>query len=244
MESSKQKLDLLVMGAHPDDAELGAGATIAKEVSLGKKVGILDFTRGELGTRGTAETRDEESALAAKILGVAFRDNMNFKDGFFVNDEWHQRALIQKIRAHRPEVVICNAVSDRHIDHAKGSKLASDACFLSGLAKIQTFDEAGVSQPAWRPLRVYHMIQWHDLEPDFVVDVSEFIELKFKAIQAYATQFFDANSKEPQTPISSENFLSSIRYRAQNLGRLTGVAFGEGFTVERYPLVDSLDALK
>ena len=244
MESSNQKLDLLVMGAHPDDAELGAGATIAKEVSLGKRVGILDFTRGELGTRGNAETRDLESALAAKLLGVCVRENMNFKDGFFVNDQEHQLALIQKIRTFKPEVVICNAVHDRHIDHAKGSKLASDACFLSGLSKIETQDEQGNPQAAWRPSRVYHMIQWHDLEPDFVVDVSDFIEHKFNAIKAYATQFFDPSSKEPSTPISSENFLQSVRYRAQNLGRLTGVAYGEGFTVERYPLVNSLDALK
>ncbi|MFM1808276.1 MAG: hypothetical protein RLZZ242_1001 [Bacteroidota bacterium] len=244
MENKIQKLDLLVMGAHPDDAELGAGATIAKEVSLGKRVGILDFTRGELGTRGTVQTRDQESAKAAKILGVSVRENMNFKDGFFVNDEAHQRALIQKIRTYQPEVVICNAISDRHIDHAKGSKLASDSCFLSGLAKIETYDLSGRLQQAWRPSRVYHMIQWQDIEPDFVVDVSAFMEQKFESILAYATQFFDPNSSEPETPISTENFLSSVRYRAQNLGRLTGVAFGEGFTVERYPLVDSLDALK
>lgn len=238
------KLDILVLAAHPDDAELGAGATIAKEVSLGKKVGIIDFTRGELGTRGTVETRDKESALAADILGVSVRENMNFRDGFFVNDENHQLALIQKIRKYRPEIVICNAVSDRHIDHAKGSKLASDACFLSGLVKIETTDDKGKSQSAWRPNAVYHMIQWADLEPDFVVDVSQYIDQKFEAIKAYATQFYDPKSGEPETPISSQNFLESVRYRAQNLGRLTGVAFGEGFTVERYPLIDCLDALK
>ena len=184
------KLDILVFGAHPDDAELGAGATIAKEVSKGKKVGIVDLTRGELGTRGSAEIRDQEAAKAAEILGVSVRENMEFADGFFVNDKEHQLELIKIIRKYRPEIVICNAVEDRHIDHAIGSKLVSDSCFLSGLRKIDTkMDGDDQWQDAWRPKVVYHFIQWKNLEPDFVVDVTGFIEKKTDAIMAYASQF-------------------------------------------------------
>jgi len=239
------KLDILAIGAHPDDVELGCGATLAKEISKGKKVGIIDLTRGELGTRGTAETRDEESSDSAKILGVAFRTNMEFADGFFVNDKQHQMELIKMIRKYQPEIVLCNAIDDRHIDHGKGSKLVSDACFLSGLLKIDTKieDEDGWQEP-WRPKHVYHYIQWKNIEPDFVVDVSGFIGKKMEAVLAYKTQFFDANSKEPETPISSKNFTDSIAYRARDLGRLIGVEYGEGFTAERYVAVDSLYNLK
>lgn len=235
------KLDILVFGAHPDDAELGAGATIAKEVSKGKKVGIVDLTRGELGTRGSAEIRDQEAAKAAEILGVAVRENMEFADGFFVNDKEHQLELIKIIRKYRPEIVICNAVEDRHIDHAKGSKLVSDSCFLSGLRKIDTkMDGDDQWQDAWRPKVVYHFIQWKNLEPDFVVDVTGFIEKKKDAIMAYASQFYDPNSDEPETPISSKNFTDSVNYRARDLGRIIGVEYAEGFTVERYVGVESL----
>jgi bacillithiol biosynthesis deacetylase BshB1 len=235
------KLDILVFGAHPDDAELGAGATIAKEVSKGKKVGIVDLTRGELGTRGSAEIRDQEAAKAAEILGVAVRENMEFSDGFFVNDKEHQLELIKIIRKYRPEIVICNAVEDRHIDHAKGSKLVSDSCFLSGLRKIDTkMDGDDQWQDAWRPKVVYHFIQWKNLEPDFVVDVTGFIEKKTDAIMAYASQFYDPNSDEPETPISSKNFTDSVNYRARDLGRIIGVEYAEGFTVERYVGVESL----
>lgn len=238
------KLDILVFGAHPDDAELGAGATIAKEVAKGRKVGIIDLTRGELGTRGTAEIRDSEAAAAAKILGVAVRENLEFADGFFVNDKWHQLQIIKMIRKYRPNIVLCNAVEDRHIDHAKGSKLVSDACFLSGLVKIDTkLDEIGEWQVAWRPKQVYHYIQWKNLEPDLVVDVSGYIDKKTEAIMAYASQFFDPTSKEPETPISSKNFIDSVNYRARDLGRLVGVEHAEGFTAERYVAVDSLEAL-
>ena len=175
------KLDILAMGAHPDDVELGCGATLAKEVSNGKKVGIIDLTRGELGTRGTAETRDEESQEAAKILGVAMRTNMEFADGFFVNNKQHQIELIKQIRKYKPEIVICNAVEDRHIDHGKGSKLVSDACFLSGLLKIDTKceDTDGWQEP-WRPKAVYHYIQWKNLSPDIAIDVSDFIDKKIE----------------------------------------------------------------
>ncbi|GAB4514841.1 bacillithiol biosynthesis deacetylase BshB1 [Allomuricauda sp.] len=235
------KLDILVFGAHPDDAELGAGATIAKEVSKGKRVGIVDLTRGELGTRGSAEIRDQEAAKAAEILGVAVRENMEFADGFFVNDKEHQLELIKIIRKYRPDIVICNAVKDRHIDHAKGSKLVSDSCFLSGLRKIDTkMDGDDQWQDAWRPKVVYHFIQWKNLEPDFVVDVTGFIDKKTEAIMAYASQFYDPNSKEPETPISSKNFTDSVNYRARDLGRMIGVEYAEGFTVERFVGVDSL----
>lgn len=235
------KLDILAFGAHPDDAELGAGATIAKEISKGKKVGIVDLTRGELGTRGSAEIRDQEAARAAKILGVAVRENMEFADGFFVNDKEHKLELIKIIRKYRPEIVLCNAVDDRHIDHARGSKLVSDACFLSGLMKIDTkMDGDDEWQEAWRPKLVYHYIQWKNLEPDFVVDVSGFIDKKTEAIMAYSSQFYDPNSDEPETPISSKNFTDSVNYRARDLGRIIGVEHAEGFTVERYVGVDSL----
>ncbi len=238
------KLDILVFGAHPDDAELGAGATIAKEVSKGKKVGIVDLTRGELGTRGSAEIRDAEAAASAKILGISVRENMEFADGFFVNDKEHQLELIKIIRKYRPEIVLCNAVDDRHIDHGKGSKLVSDACFLSGLVKIDTkMDGDDEWQDAWRPKVVYHYIQWKNLEPDFVVDVSGFIDTKIDAIKAYGSQFYDPNSDEPETPISSKNFIDSVIYRARDLGRIVGVEYAEGFTVERFTAVDSLGDL-
>lgn len=236
------KLDILVFGAHPDDAELGAGGTIAKEIAKGKQVGIVDLTRGELGTRGSAIIRDKEAAAAADILGVSIRENLAYADGFFVNDKSHQIGVIQKIRQYRPEIVLCNAVDDRHIDHAKGSSLVSDACFLSGLVKIETkFDS--ILQKPWRPKAVYHYIQWKNLEPDVVVDVSGFIEKKREAILAYGSQFFDPHSDEPETPISSKNFLDSVEYRARDLGRLVGVSHAEGFTAERFIAVGSLDDL-
>lgn len=238
------KLDILTIGAHPDDVELGCGATIAKEAAKGKKVGILDLTRGELGTRGTAETRAHEAKEAASILGVTVRENLAFADGFFVNDKTHQIEVIKLIRKYQPDIVICNAIDDRHIDHGKGSKLVSDACFLSGLIKIETSLGDGVSQKPWRPKQVYHFIQWKNLEPDLAVDVSGYIDTKMASVLAYRTQFYDANSREPETPISSKNFTDSIIYRARDLGRLVGVEYAEGFTVERYPAVDSLFDLK
>ncbi|MDM1098064.1 bacillithiol biosynthesis deacetylase BshB1 [Myroides odoratimimus] len=236
------KLDILAFGAHPDDVELGCGATIAKEVSLGKKVGIIDLTQGELGTRGSAEIRKVEATNAAAILGVSTRENLKFRDGFFVNDEKHQLEIIKMIRKYRPEIVLCNAIDDRHIDHGKGSKLVSDACFLSGLRKIETVLD-GLPQEAWRPKVVYHYIQWKNIEPDFVVDVTGFIDKKVDSVMAYSTQFFDQNSKEPSTPITSKNFLDSITYRAQDLGRLINKDFAEGFTVERYLAVNTLEDL-
>ena len=231
------KLDILAFGAHPDDVELGCGATVSKHVSLGKKVGIIDLTRGELGTRGSAELRDKEAAKAAAILGVELRENMSFKDGFFTNDESHQMELVKVIREYRPEIVLCNAAFDRHPDHGKGSDLISDACFLAGLRKVET------GQEAWRPKSVYHYIQFKPIEPDFVVDVSDYMEQKIEAVQAYASQFFDPNSQEPETIISSQGFLDSVKYRASDLGRLSGVKYAEGFTVEKLLAIDSLDSL-
>lgn len=237
------KLDILAFGAHPDDVELGCGATLAKEISKGKRVGIIDLTRGELGTRGTVEIRDQEAQNAAKILGVDVRNNLNFADGFFINDRNHQLALIEHIRLYQPDVVFCNAIKDRHIDHAKGSSLVSDACFLSGLIKIETKKDGKLQQP-WRPKVVYHYIQWQSLTPDFVVDVSSHFDKKIEAVLAYKSQFYDANSAEPETPISSKNFIDSVSYRAQDLGRLIGVSFAEGFNVERLVAVDSIFDLK
>ncbi|MUV02117.1 bacillithiol biosynthesis deacetylase BshB1 [Flavobacterium rakeshii] len=236
------KLDILVFGAHPDDVELSCGATIAKEISLGKTVGIVDLTRGELGTRGTAEIRDEEAAEAAKILGVSVRENLRFRDGFFTNDEKHQLEVIKMIRKYQPEIVICNAVDDRHIDHGKGSKLVSDACFLSGLRKIET-QLNGEPQQAYRPKLVYHYIQWKNLTPDFVVDVTGFMDTKVASLMAYKSQFYDPNSDEPVTPIATKNFKESILYRAQDLGRLINSEYAEGFTVERYVAVNTLSDL-
>jgi N-acetylglucosamine malate deacetylase 1 len=237
------KLDILAFGAHPDDVELGCSGTIAKEVSLGKKVGIIDLTRGELGTRGSVEIRNSESAKASEILGVVVRENLDMRDGFFVNDEAHQLKVIEMIRKYQPEIVLCNAITDRHIDHGKGSKLVSDACFLSGLRQIKT-ELDGEAQEAWRPKVVYHYIQWQNIEPDFVVDISEFMNKKMESVLAYGSQFYDPKSNEPVTPIASKNFLDSINYRAQDLGRLVGVDYAEGFTTERYLAVNSLGDLK
>lgn len=237
------KLDILAFGAHPDDVELGCAGTILKEISLGKTVGIVDLTHGELGTRGSAEIRDQEATGAAKILGVSVRENLNMRDGFFVNDEKHQLEIIKMIRKYQPEIVLCNAIDDRHIDHGKGSKLVSDACFLSGLLKIETVLDGEIQKP-WRPKLVYHYIQWKNIEPDFVVDISGFTDKKIESILAYRSQFYDPNSKEPESPISSKNFLESLNYRSRDLGRLTGVEHAEGFTVERYLVVNSLGDLK
>ena len=236
------KLDILAFGAHPDDVELGCSGTLAKEVSLGKKVGIIDLTRGELGTRGSVEIRDAESRTAAGILGVSIRENLNMRDGFFVNDEAHQMKIIETIRKYQPEIVICNAIQDRHVDHGKGSKLVSDACFLSGLRKIETIYD-GILQEAWRPKVVYHYIQWATIKPDFVVDITGFMEIKVKSILAYSSQFYNENSNEPVTPIATKNFLESVHYRSQDFGRLVGVDYAEGFTTERYLAVNSLSNL-
>lgn len=231
------KVDILAFGAHPDDIELGCGGSIALAIAQGKTVGLIDLTRGELGTRGSAEIRAKEAENAAALLQVSFRKNLDFRDAFFTNDEAHQRSIIQQLRTHQPSIVLCNAVEDRHIDHAKGSRLVSDACFLSGLQKIETLDEEGNPQKAWRPKQVYHYIQWKEIVPDFVVDISEHLDRKIEAIKAYSSQFYDPHSKEPSTPISSQNFIESVRYRAKNFGRLSNVDAAEGFTTEKTPLI-------
>ncbi|MDA8847967.1 bacillithiol biosynthesis deacetylase BshB1 [Flavobacteriaceae bacterium] len=239
------KIDILAFGAHPDDVELSCGGTILKEIHNGKTVGIIDLTKGELGTRGTVQTRATEASNAASILGVSFRKNLSFSDGFIANDKAHQLEVIKLIRHHQPEIVLCNAIDDRHIDHGVASKLVSDACFLSGLIKIETksLDSEAVQAP-WRPKSIYHYIQWKPLEPDFVVDISDHIDKKMESVMAYSTQFYNPNSQDPETPISSKNFVDSVRYRAADLGRLIGVGYAEGFNVERLPAIDSLFDLK
>jgi len=234
------KLDILAFGAHPDDVELGCGGVIAKEIYFEKR--IIDLTQGELGTRGSVEKRYQEATKSAEILGVSIRENLKFRDGFFVNDEKHQLEVIKMIRKYQPEIVICNAIDDRHIDHAKGSKLVSDACFLSGLKMIKTIVN-GENQQAHRPKVVYHYTQWKNIEPDFVVDISGFMEQKLQAVFAYESQFFKQNSQEPITPIATKNFQESIEYRAKDLGRLIGVDYAEGFNVERFIAVKKISDL-
>lgn len=233
------KLDILVLSAHPDDAEISCGGTIAKHVSMGHKVGIVDLTRGELGTRGTAEIRAMEAREGARILGVHVRENLGFKDGFFQNDPEHQLSVIRVLRKFRPEIVLANAIYDRHIDHGRGASLAYDASFLSGLVKIETALD-GVNQQPWRPKVVYHYIQSNFIEPAFIVDISDFMDIKMQAIKAFKTQFYDPASQEPETYISKPGFLKMLEARATEFGHAIGCQFGEGFTVRRYPGVNSL----
>lgn len=233
------KLDILVISSHPDDAELGCAGTILTEIQKGKQVGIADLTRGELGTRGSAEIRKEEATAAAEILGVTVRENLGFEDGFFENDKYHNLELIKIIRAYQPEIVITNAIRDRHSDHGKGAELTYRACFLSGLIKIAT-QYQGANQQAWRPKHVYNFIQDRYINPDFVVDITEQWEKKVQAIKAFRTQFFDPTSKEPQTYISSPEFLTAIEARALEMGHAIGVKYGEGFTKQRQLGVKSI----
>lgn len=237
------KLDLLVFAAHPDDAELGCGGTIIKHVKDGKKVGIIDLTRGELGTRGNAELRAKESAAASKVMGIAVRENLGFADGFFRNDEKHQLGIITMIRKYRPEIILCNAVSDRHPDHARSAKLVSEASFYSGLNKVKSFVNGKV-QTSWRATAVYHYIQDRYIKPDFAIDITPVIERKMKAIHAYKSQFYSELSEEPVTPISTKEFIDALFARATEYGRPIGVRYAEGFTVERIAGVDSLFDLK
>jgi bacillithiol biosynthesis deacetylase BshB1 len=237
------KLDILVLAAHPDDAELGCGGTIAKHVSLGSKVGIVDFTKGELGTRGTIETREEEANASAKILGLSARENLSFKDGFFKNDESHQREVVRMIRKYQPDIVLANAIHDRHPDHGKGAELAFHSCFLAGLSKIETKEKETVQKP-WRPKVLYHYIQSQMIAPNFVVDVSEFWDKKMEAVKAFKSQFHDPNSKEPETYISSEGFLKMLDARGIELGHAIGARYGEGFTVNRTIGVNELTDIR
>lgn len=236
------KTDILAIGAHPDDVELGCGGTIAKLISEGKTVAILDLTKGEMGTRGTAETRAEEAKKASEILGVSYRENLGMKDGFLLNVEENQIEIIKIIRKYRPEIIFANAIEDRHPDHAKAAKMVSDACFLSGLPKVET-ELNGHKQEAWRPKQVFNYIQWKHVKPDFVVDISDFMKVKIDACLAYKTQFYDPASTEPMTPIATKDFLESLTYRAQDLGRLSGVDFAEGFTSEKLLAFKNFDGI-
>lgn len=233
------KIDILAIGIHPDDVELSCSGTIAKHIAFGKKVGILDLTQGELGTRGNAELRTKEANEAAIILGVSFRTQLNLKDCFFENNEENQKKIIEIIRKHQPEIILCNAISDRHPDHGRASKLVSDSSFYSGLIKIETHSDNKIQQ-AWRPKAVYHYIQDQYIHPDFVIDISDFIDIKHKAIMAYSSQFYNPSSNEPETPISSKHFIESVNSKMSILGRDIGVKFAEGFTVNRYPGINSL----
>lgn len=233
------KVDILAIGIHPDDVELSCSGTILKHIALGKKVGILDLTLGELGTRGNAALRTKEAEAAAKILGVSFRKQLNLKDGFFENNEASQRAIIEMIRLYQPEIVLCNAVSDRHPDHGRSAQLASDACFYSGLVKIETKHNGDI-QKCWRPKAVYHYIQDHFIKPDFVIDVTDHIQKKRESILAYSSQFYDPNSKEPETPISSKDFMDSVEAKMRVFGRQIGVSYAEGFTSTKYIGVKNL----
>lgn len=225
-------LDILAFAAHPDDIELAASGTLMKHIALGKKVGIIDLTQGELGSRGTIQTRYEEAAEASRIMGISHRENLKMADGFFEINEANKRLIIEQIRRFRPAIVLANAIEDRHPDHGRASQLVSEACFLSGLRKVETTFE-GESQMAFRPSFVYHYIQDHYIKPDFVVDVTEFAERKMEAILAYKTQFYNPNSNEPQTPISGKEFLDFVKARMAQFGRSLQVPYAEGFTVER-----------
>ncbi|MHA8051990.1 bacillithiol biosynthesis deacetylase BshB1 [Aquirufa sp. OSTEICH-129A] len=227
------KLDILVMAAHPDDAELACSGTIVSQIQQGKKVGIVDFTRGELGTRGTPEIRLAESAAATAILGIHARENLGIRDGFFQNDEESQLKLIQVIRKYQPDIVLANALEDRHPDHGKGAQLAIDACFLSGLRKIETKDAQGNLQAAWRPKHLFHYIQDRYLNPDFVIDISAHWDVKEQSIRAFKSQFFDPNSTEPDSYISSPDFLEFIRARSMEMGHKIGVKYGEGYQTQK-----------
>jgi bacillithiol biosynthesis deacetylase BshB1 len=238
------KLDLLVLAVHPDDAELGCSGTILKHIAEGRKVGIVDFTRGELGTRGTAETRDEEAAESAKILGLAARENLKFRDGFFLNDETHQLEVIKMIRKYRPDIVLSNALHDRHPDHGRAGDLANDACFYSGLSKVET-SLNGEQQQAWRPSLVLQYIQDRYMKPDIIIDITPYFEKKIACIQAFKTQFYNPNQEEgPGTYISSPEFFDSIIGRAREKGKSIGTTYGEGFTSRKLLGVNSLFDLR
>jgi bacillithiol biosynthesis deacetylase BshB1 len=238
------KLDLLAIGVHPDDIELGCSGTIINEIKKGKKVGVLDLTQGELGSRGTIETRYDEAAKAAKIMGVHVRENLKMRDGFFKNDEEHQFKLIVAIRKYQPEIIITNALSDRHPDHGRAAKLTTDSCFLSGLRKVETKNDKGNRQEPWRPKYVFHYIQDRYHEPDFIIDITDVFEQRMEAIKAYTTQFYNPDNEDdgPQTYISTSAFLESVIARAKVIGKKIGVAYGEGFNSEKSLGVKDLDS--
>lgn len=237
------KLDILALAAHPDDTDLACAGTLALHVALGDKVGVLDFTEGEMGTRGTPELRREEARKSAEILGLSVRDNLKFEDGFFKNDKEHQLALVKKIRQYRPDTLLANAVSDRHPDHARASELAINAIFIAGLKKVETHGDDGKLQEPWRPQVVLHYIQSLPLKPDLLVDVSDHWETKMNAIRAFKSQFYNPDSDEPDTYISSPGFMKMIEARAMEFGQIIGVKYAEGYTVDKYIGVKNLKGL-
>lgn len=239
------KLDILAIAVHPDDAELCCSGTLMMEKLHGKKTGIIDLTRGELGTRGTPELRAEESARAAAIMQLDVRENLGMADGFFRNDEAHQRQLIKAIRKYRPEIVLADALADRHPDHGRAGHLISDACFLSGLRKIATVDDDGNPQEQWRPKYVLHYIQDRFYNPSFVYDISPVFERKLECVKAYSSQFYSASYKkdEPQTYISTPGFLEAVTGRHQMFGKMIGVNYAEGFISEKMIGIRNFDAL-
>ncbi len=236
------KLDILAFGVHPDDVELGCAGTIMAAIDQGKKVGIVDLTRGELGTRGTPATRTQEAAAAAKIMGVDVRENLDMADGFFVNDEAHQRKIIALIRKYQPDIILANAPEDRHPDHGRSAKLVSDAAFLSGLRKVETIHE-GITQQAWRPAYTFHYIQDRFIQPSFVIDITKYMDRKIEAVLAYGTQFNSADTSEPQTYISSPQFLETVKARALMLGKRIGVGYAEGYITEKIIGFSNFDAI-
>ena len=234
--------DILAIGAHPDDVELACSGTIAKEISAGKKVVIIDLTKGELGTRGSEKIRELESKKAGEILKISDRKNLGLKDGFFHNSDENKIKLVRLIRFYKPKIVLCNSINDRHPDHGRASKLVVESCFLSGLKKVTTKFQDIAQQP-WKPLNIYHYVQWNLEIPDFIVDISDFMDIKLKSVKCYSSQFYDPESKEPKTPISTQNFLESIKYRSANFGRIIGADYGEGFVANRKPAVASISDL-
>jgi N-acetylglucosamine malate deacetylase 1 len=236
-----EKLDILAFGVHPDDVELGCSGTILASIAEGKKVGIIDLTQGELGTRGTAETRKTEAAEAAKVLNVTIRENLKMADGFFQNNESHQRKVIEVIRKYRPEIILCNAIEDRHPDHGRSSQLVEDAAFLSGLRKIETRVD-GEKQEAWRPKYVFHYLQDRFIQPDFVFDISDYFDKKLESVLCYKTQFFNPHLNEPQTYISSPEFFEAVRARAMMLGKRIGVKYAEGYISKKMVGINTFDS--
>jgi len=237
------KTDILAIGVHPDDIELGCAGTIFKHIDLGFSVGAIDLTQGELGTRGTAALRLTEAETAAKLMGLKFRDNLGFEDGFVTADnKQYQMEIVKQIRKYQPDIVLCNAIDDRHPDHPRSASLVSTACFLAGLSKIET-ELDGTTQSAWRPKQVLHYIQWKPVKPDFVIDITGYMDAKLAAVKAYGSQFYDPYSKEAKTPISSKQFIDSVSYRAEDLGRLIGVDHAEGFTSDKLIGLERLDHL-
>ena len=237
------KIDILAIGVHPDDIELGCGGTIVKHIDLGFSVGAIDLTQGELGTRGSAEIRLNEAEESKKLMELKFRENLGFEDGFVTADnKAYQLEIVKRIRKYQPDIVLCNAINDRHPDHPRSASLVVKACFLAGLTKIKTEFDGGV-QSAFRPKQVLHYIQWNPIKPDFVIDITGYMDAKLAAVKAYRSQFHDPTSSEPETLISSKQFLDSVSYRASDLGRLIGVEYAEGFTSDKLIGLDRLDHL-